>query len=107
MALKFKITELSNYHIFTIYFLIIIVRIYIKHYLNQGGFSMTVASQVKQTLASLKNAQSTLRLYAVQSQGQEDVDILRETLMVTNNIIKDLENRIKVLEMEEPQYKGS
>lgn len=68
---------------------------------------MTVASQLKQTLASLKNAQSTLRLYAVQSQGVEDIETLRETMMVTNNIIEDLENRIKVLEMEEPQYKGS
>lgn len=68
---------------------------------------MTVGSQLKQTLASLKNAQSTLRLYAVQSQGVEDIEILKETMMVTNNIIEDLEKRIKVLEMEEPQYKGS
>ncbi|MDK2919283.1 MAG: hypothetical protein PWQ37_2016 [Candidatus Petromonas sp.] len=67
---------------------------------------MTVSSQVKQTLASLKNTQSTLRFYSTQSQNKEAKLAYDEALKVTKDIIKDLENRLKTLEFEEPQYKG-
>lgn len=67
---------------------------------------MTVASQIKQTLNSLKGAQATLRLYTVQSQSLEAIEKYQETLITTEKVIKDLEERIKVLEMQEPQYKG-
>jgi hypothetical protein len=67
---------------------------------------MTVSSQVKQTLASLKNTQSTLRFYSIQSQNKEAKLAYDEALEVTKDIIKDLENRLKTLEFEEPQYKG-
>lgn len=68
---------------------------------------MTVGSQVKQTLASLKSAQGTLRLYAVQSQDQKAIIAYQEAVFVTGSIIKDLEERLKLLEFEEPQYKGN
>ncbi|MFT9496694.1 DUF1657 domain-containing protein [Anaerosolibacter sp.] len=67
---------------------------------------MTVGSQVKQTLASLKGAQGTLRLYAAQSQDPGAVTAYQEAVFVTGSIIKDLEERLKLLEFEEPQYKG-
>lgn len=67
---------------------------------------MTVSAKVKQTLASLKGTQSTLRLYSIQAQDQETKETYKEALDITNEIINDLEERIKVLEFEEPQYKG-
>lgn len=67
---------------------------------------MTVASQVKQTLASLKGTQGTLRLYSVQSQDTETKSVYEGALNVTGEVIKDLEDRLQTLELQEPQYKG-
>lgn len=65
---------------------------------------MTVASQVKQTLASLKGAQATLRIYTTQTRDEETVSVYEEALKTTEAVINDLENRISVLEFKEPQY---
>lgn len=67
---------------------------------------MTVSSQVKQTLASLKSAQATLKVYSIQSQNEEVKSVLREAVTTTGEIIGGIEERLKVLEFEEPQYKG-
>ncbi|QZY53931.1 DUF1657 domain-containing protein [Crassaminicella profunda] len=67
---------------------------------------MTVASKVKQTLASLKGTQSTLQFYVIQTQDKNAKSVYEESLVITGEAIKDLEERIKVLEFEEPQYKG-
>lgn len=67
---------------------------------------MTVGSKVKQTLANLKGIQGTLRIYSVQSQKEEVKNAYKEAFTVTGSIINDLENRLKTLEFEEPQYKG-
>jgi bacterioferritin (cytochrome b1) len=68
---------------------------------------MTVASQVKQTLASLKGVQGTLRIYSTQTQDGETVAIFKEALETTEAVINDLEQRVQVLEFQEPQYKGN
>ncbi|UNC93305.1 DUF1657 domain-containing protein [Candidatus Contubernalis alkaliaceticus] len=68
---------------------------------------MTVASQLKQTLASLKSAQGTIRTYALQSQEEELRNIFQESLETTGEIINSLEDRLKKIEFEEPQYKGN
>lgn len=68
---------------------------------------MTVGSQVKQTLASLKGARGTLRVYSTQTKDDETRSKFSEALDVTSQIIDDLENRLKTLEFEEPQYKGN
>jgi DNA repair ATPase RecN len=67
---------------------------------------MTVASQVKQTLASLNNAHATLRIYAIQNQNQEAQSVLDEAYRKTGEIIAEIEARLKTLEFEEPQYQG-
>lgn len=67
---------------------------------------MTVATQVKQTLATLKGAQGTLRMYSLQSREEESKNVYKDALETTNDIIKDLEIRLKTLELEEPQFKG-
>lgn len=68
---------------------------------------MTVASQVKQTLASLKGVQGTLRIYTNQSQDRETKEIFNGALNTMDGIVKDMEGRLKTLEFEEPQYKGN
>ena len=67
---------------------------------------MTVASQVKQTLANLRSAQATLRIYATQSQPAEARQVFAEAVGRVGEILGELEERSKLLEFEEPQYKG-
>lgn len=68
---------------------------------------MTVASQVKQVLATLKGSQGTIRLYAAQAQKDETRAVYDEAMDITSEIIHDLEKRLSALEYEEPQYKGN
>jgi hypothetical protein len=71
------------------------------------GVYMTVASQVKQTLATLKGNQGTLRLYAIQTRDEQTKLVYNEALEATGIIINDLERRMQTLEYQEPQYKGN
>ncbi|KUO73108.1 MAG: hypothetical protein APF77_20800 [Clostridia bacterium BRH_c25] len=68
---------------------------------------MTVASQVKQVLATLKGSQGTIRLYAAQAQQEETRAVYDEALDATTEIIHDLEKRLSEIEYQEPQYKGN
>ncbi|WP_378954117.1 DUF1657 domain-containing protein [Pelosinus sp. sgz500959] len=68
---------------------------------------MTVASQVKKTLATLKGNQGTLRLYALQARDEETKMAYNEALECTGTIISDLQKRVQILENQEPQYKGN
>ncbi|MCM8709717.1 DUF1657 domain-containing protein [Clostridium sp. SYSU_GA19001] len=68
---------------------------------------MTIASNVKQTLASLKGIESTLKIYSVQSRNKEEKKVYKEELQTVEAVISDIENRLKTLEFEEPQYKGN
>jgi len=67
---------------------------------------MTVGSQVKQTIASLKGARSTLELFAVIETNDEAVKIMKRNASCIENVINDMEKRLGELEFEEPQYKG-
>lgn len=68
---------------------------------------MTVGSKVKQTLASLKGIESTLRIYSLQSRNEDEKIIYKNALETTEAVTKDIEDRLKILEFEEPQYKGN
>lgn len=68
---------------------------------------MTVGSQVKQTLASLKGSRGTLRVYSTQTRDEKTRSIYEDALEITGSIITDLEHRLQHLEAEEPQYKGN
>jgi hypothetical protein len=67
---------------------------------------MTVASQVKQSLASLKSIHAGLQELALVSQDEEAQRTFHEAMMMTEEIIADIKNRIGKLEREEPQYHG-
>ena len=68
---------------------------------------MTTIAKVKQTLAILKGAESTLELYSIQERNEEAKNIYAETSKEINKIKKDLEKRISFMDFEEPQYKGN
>ena len=68
---------------------------------------MTVGSKVKQTLATLRGAEATLRVYSLQERDKEAKNIYAEAFEEINKIKIDLEKRVGVMEFEEPQYKGN
>lgn len=67
---------------------------------------MTVGAKLKQTIAGLKNARGTLRMYANQSRKEETRDVFREAVAALDEVLADLETRLAQVEFEEPQYKG-
>ncbi|WP_025027712.1 DUF1657 domain-containing protein [Caldalkalibacillus mannanilyticus] len=67
---------------------------------------MTVASQIKQTLAALKGAQATLQTYAEHHPDQNIKAEFKNCENRLENMIQGLETRIQQIEFEEPQYKG-
>ena len=67
---------------------------------------MTVASQVKQTLATLKSSQANLENFALQTQNQQAKQLYTTAAQQTKAIVDSLDPRILQSEKEEPQYKG-
>ena len=67
---------------------------------------MTVASQVKTCLASLKSAQASLEQFALETQNQEAKSLFTNAAQQTQQIVQQVESRVQQLENEEPQYKG-
>ncbi|WJH32981.1 DUF1657 domain-containing protein [Paenibacillus aurantius] len=67
---------------------------------------MTVASQVKTTLASLKSAQASLETFALSTQNQDAKNLFTQAAQSTQQIIDQVSTRVQQLENEEPQYKG-
>jgi hypothetical protein len=68
---------------------------------------MTAISKVKQTLATLKGADVTLKMYSMQERSKEAVIAYTEASQEINEIKIDLEKRIGTMEFQEPQYKGN
>ncbi len=66
---------------------------------------MTVGSKTKSALANLKGIESTLRVYSIQGQSEEEKKVFEEAAGIMVKVVNDLEARIKTLEYEEPQYK--
>ncbi|MFB5934607.1 DUF1657 domain-containing protein [Peribacillus frigoritolerans] len=67
---------------------------------------MTIGSEVKQCLASLKGVEANLSILALRTQDNESKQTLHETMMVVNEVVTDLKKRVGELEREEFQYKG-
>ncbi len=67
---------------------------------------MTVASRVKQTHASLKGAEATMKNYALHHPDQDVKELFNECHNKMKKIVIEMEKRIKEIENEEPQFKG-
>ncbi|MGG7059788.1 DUF1657 domain-containing protein [Clostridium nigeriense] len=68
---------------------------------------MSTIAKVKQTLATIKGAESTLEIYSLQERNNEAKEVYSEAAREINKIKRDLEKRIGTMEFEEPQYKGN
>lgn len=67
---------------------------------------MTVASQVKTCLASLKSAQASLEQFALSTENQQAKQLFEDASKTTQQVVDQLSVRVQELENEEPQYKG-
>ena len=67
---------------------------------------MTVATQVKTCLASLKSAQASLEQFALNTQNQEAKALFENAAKSTQQIVDMVSSRVQQMEFEEPQYKG-
>ncbi|ASI81035.1 MULTISPECIES: DUF1657 domain-containing protein [Bacillus] len=67
---------------------------------------MTVIASVKTCLASVRGAQASLSSLSLHSQDAKSKRVFHECMLEMESIIADLQNRVSVLEREEPQYKG-
>ncbi|WNS45465.1 DUF1657 domain-containing protein [Paenibacillus sp. MMS20-IR301] len=67
---------------------------------------MTVASQVKTCVASLKSAQASLEQFAMETQNEEAKTLFTNAAEQTQQIVEQVEGRVTQLEKEEPQYRG-
>lgn len=67
---------------------------------------MTVAANVNQCLSTIKGIEAQLSLFALNFQDDTAKRILHESMLVMEEVKKDLQTRITELELEEPQYKN-
>lgn len=67
---------------------------------------MTIASDVKTCIASLKGAKENLSLFANKSTEDQAQRIFHECMLEMEDIIVDMQQRLAIMEREEPQYKG-
>ncbi|KWW22232.1 MULTISPECIES: DUF1657 domain-containing protein [Peribacillus] len=67
---------------------------------------MTIASEVKQCVSSLKGIEAGLSSLALRTQDEESKRALHETMLVVNEVMREVQERVGKLELEEPQYKG-
>lgn len=74
--------------------------------IRKGGIAMTVATQVKTCLSSLKSAQASLEQFALNTQNQEAKMLFEQAAQQTQQICDQVSARVQQLENEEPQYKG-
>lgn len=67
---------------------------------------MTIGSEVKQCLASLKGIEANLSSLEIRTANEESKRIFHETMVIVNGVVEDLQQRVIELEVEETQYKG-
>ncbi|WP_067730104.1 DUF1657 domain-containing protein [Oceanobacillus damuensis] len=66
---------------------------------------MTVAAQVKQTIAGLKSAQASFEQFALQTENKQAKQLYQNAAQQTMAILQTVEPRVTQIEQEEPQYK--
>ncbi|ACT02665.1 DUF1657 domain-containing protein [Paenibacillus sp. JDR-2] len=67
---------------------------------------MTVASDVKTCVASLKSAQASLEQFALSTENKSAKQMFEQAAQQTQTIVDQVASRVKELENEEPQYLG-
>jgi hypothetical protein len=65
---------------------------------------MTVGTQVKTTLASLKSAQASFETFALATDNQNAKKLYQDAAQQTQSVLDSLEPRLQEILAEEPQY---
>ncbi|MFE8702024.1 DUF1657 domain-containing protein [Cytobacillus sp. FJAT-54145] len=66
---------------------------------------MTVATQIKQTIAGLKSAQASFETFALGTENQSAKQLYQQAAQQTQSIIDSIEPRLQEIQQEEPQYR--
>ena len=67
---------------------------------------MTIASSVKQSLATIKGIEAQLSSLALNSLDPDTKEIFHESMLTIASVKKELQSRVLELERLEPQYKS-
>lgn len=66
---------------------------------------MTVATQVKQTIAGLKSVQASFEQFSLETENQQAKQLYQDAAQQTQMVLQSVEPRMAEIEQEEPQYK--
>lgn len=66
---------------------------------------MTIASDVKQCLASLKGAEAGLIGLELRTSKERSKQTINEAVLLIHDVVEDLQKRVVFLEREETTYK--
>jgi len=68
---------------------------------------MTVATQVRQAIASLKSVQASFEQFALETENQQAKQMYNNAATQTKQVLQSVEPRLTEIEQEEPQYRQS
>lgn len=66
---------------------------------------MTVATNIKQTIAGLKSAQASFETFALATDNKAAKQLYQDAAQQTQSIINNIQPRLQQIQQEEPQYK--
>lgn len=66
---------------------------------------MTVVNQVRQTIAGLKSVQASFEQFALQTENPQAKQLYKNAAEQTQQVLNEVEPRLKEIEQEEPQYR--
>lgn len=66
---------------------------------------MTVVNQVRQTIAGLKIVQASFEQFALQTENPQAKQLYKNAAEQTQQVLNEVEPRLKEIEQEEPQYR--
>lgn len=67
---------------------------------------VTIGTKVKKALSDLKSAQADFESFALEVQDQASKQVYADAARQTRHIAQRIEEQVRRLEKEEPQYKG-
>lgn len=66
---------------------------------------MTVATQMKQTVAGIQSAAASMKTFALQTEDKAAKQDFQQLAKTFEDALQVLEGRLKYIEEQEPQYK--
>ncbi|WP_158736344.1 DUF1657 domain-containing protein [Alteribacillus sp. YIM 98480] len=66
---------------------------------------MTVASDLKTTVANLKSAQASFESFALATENEQAKQMYQNAAQQTQQLVDSVSPRVQQIEQEEPQYK--